>query len=328
MATSETQTEEEPQTVAGFHDDDDWGWSSWEWWSRCAVVLTGLAGATWLLIFANIGITSVVAHAFVIPILGAISLPIVLWGLVRTAFTPPILKRSRLAGFGLLLVVGFTGNVPMVPAPAVPQEDGEPAREYRLPFSGEWYTLAGGQSVARNYHATTSAWRWGYDFTVLTDAGDRHRWDGESLEDYPCYGKDVLAPVRGEIVRARGGLEDASPGEFDETSVLGNRVVLKVVDDHYIFIAQLKQGSLNVGRGDQVAPGDKLGECGNSGRAVLPHVHIHMQDRLEFPIARGRPLYLEFLDEDGGRVPHGMPEGEGEGGTPDGETVEAIVAGD
>jgi hypothetical protein len=60
---------------------------------------------------------------------------------------------------------------------------------------------------------------------------------------------------------------------------------------------------------------------------VRPHLQIHLQDRLSFPIARGLPLRFSDLRIDGERVEDGMPRGEAEGGGPPGQTVEHVGGG-
>ncbi len=70
-------------------------------------------------------------------------------------------------------------------------------------------------------------------------------------------------------------------------------------------IAHLRQGSVAVWEGEQVAEGQLLGEYGNSGSTSEPHTHIHhqRQDPREVPteFAEGLPLY--FRDHNGPLVP-------------------------
>ena len=298
--------------------------SRWEWWVRSALGLAGLLAILWGIVGMGLGDTSLYVHVFGLPICGALTLPVALWGVMRTVFRPPVFRWRRGVGFVALLAVGILGNVPMF---AVPLSTSEwtPDRAYRLPFEGQWYTLAGGPDVERNYHATTAPYRWGYDFTPLEE-GKRYEGEGDSLESYYCYQRPVLAPVGGEVVQLEGELEDKPPGEFDSGSVLGNHVVLHVADGVYLFVAHLAQNSVEVDPGETVERGDQLGTCGNSGRALEPHVHVHLQDRLDFPVAQSLPLPFSHYRVNGEVVERGMPIGEGEGGTPEGEYVEYVGA--
>ncbi len=291
-----------------------------EWWVRIAALLAVLLAAAWGVVLARLGTTSLYAHIFVIPVVGGLTLPVILWGLIKTVFNPPLVRFWRMVGFGLLLGVGFFGTVPMFPVPLA-TADRESETEFRVPFDGEWVTLAGGRVMARNYHATTAAYRWGYDFAPLED-GKRFEGEGEELSDYACFGRPVLAPAAGDVVVARDDRKDYPPREFDETSALGNHVVLRVDDGVYLFVAHLREGSLEVEPTDRVERGEPLGECGNSGRAVEPHVHVHLQDRASFPLAQSLPLRFSNYLADGEPVDRGMPRGEGREGVPAGTMVE------
>lgn len=294
----------------------------WEWWTRAAIGLTVLAFVTWMYVLFGSGIWSVAAHSYLVPILGAFTLPVTFWGVVKTVFNPPLLRRRRIVGFALLIATAVFCTVPMFPAP-VSTGGWTSEHAYRLPFEGEWYTTAGGPHLERNYHAVASWSRWAYDFTVRKD-GSRHSGDGESLEDYYCFGRPVLAPVGGKVIRLEGSLKDAPPGEHDETSTLGNHLVIEVGPREYLFLATLKKNSLDVEVGDVVSPGQKVAECGNSGRTFLPHVHVHLQNRARFPLAEGLPLRFTEYRADGEIVSRGMPLGAGEGGTPEGQRVAPV----
>lgn len=290
-----------------------------EWWVRTAIALAILSVLGWGVVYARLGTPSLYAQIFVVPIIGGLTLPVILWGLIKTAFNPPVLRRWRVVGFGVLLAVAVFGTVPMFEVPLA-TAGWESETRFRLPFRGEWYTLAGGSELERNYHATTAAYRWGYDFAPVED-GERFEGQGRELDEYYCFGKPVVAPADGEVVKVEHAQKDYPPREFDETSALGNHVVLRIEEGVYLFAAHLKKGSVPVEPSEEVDRGAKIGECGNSGRAVEPHVHVHLQDRVEFPVAQSLPLRFSNYVADGEKIEKGMPLGEGEGGEPQGQTV-------
>ena len=290
-----------------------------EWWVRVAIVLTVASAIGWIVVVGRLGTPSLYTQIFVIPIIGGLTLPVILWGLIKTVFNPPLVRRWRIAGFAMLLVVAVFGTVPMFEVP-LSTEGWTSTTAFRLPFDGEWKTFAGGPELNRNYHATTAAYRWGYDFAPVED-GSRFAGDGESLEDYYCFGKPVLAPADGEVVQIENERKDYPPLEYADQDPLGNHVVLRIEEGVYLFLAQLRQGSVVVEPSQKVERGETVGECGNSGRAVEPHVHVHLQDRVQFPVAQGLPLRFSNYEADGEPVEKGMPRGEGESGEPEGQRV-------
>ncbi len=296
----------------------------WELWSQLGVLMLGLQLLAYGVAFASLGQASVIAHSSVISLLGLGTMPLMFWGLVRSLFQPPVWRWSRTVGFVCLLAVGVLGNTSYFSAP-VSTGDWEPDQEYRLPFDGQWMTMAGGDDRSKNYHMTTMVYRWAYDFAPLVD-GSRYEGSGEQLEDHHCYGMSVRAPVDGEVVQVLGGEPDQDPGDYHPNNVLGNHVAIKVADDVYLYMAHLKQHSLEVGSGDEVSAGDVVAKCGNSGRTETPHLHIHLQNGLEFPMSESLPLVFHDYVADGEVVEEGMPLGTENYGTDVGQIVENRVS--
>ncbi|AWV90202.1 M23 family metallopeptidase [Bradymonas sediminis] len=279
----------------------------WELWSQVAVMMAGIALLGWVLVFMRLGIVSVYIHSFILSTLGILTLPVIFWGLTKTIFNQPIFRWPRTIAYLLLVLIALFCNVPMFAVP-LSTEDWESTHDYRLPVEGEWVTTAGGDSKKTNYHATTATYRWGYDFTRVED-GKRFKNEGKELSDYYCFGEPVFSAVEGKVVKLERKHEDNAPNVVTDEGPLGNYVVIKVDEAEYLYIAQLKKRSIPVKVGDTVAPGDKVGECGNSGRAMLPHVHIHLQNTGDFPVAESLPLRFSNYLADGEAVEKGMPQG-------------------
>lgn len=296
------------------------GVHGWELWTQVAVLMTIFAVVGWLIVWLRLGTLSIYTHAFGLSALGFLTLPVIFWGLVKSMFNRPVLRRPRVIAFVLLLVVAFFCSQPRFTVP-LSTEGWESAHRYRLPFDGEWAVSAGGDSVRSNYHAMTATYRWGYDFAPLID-GKRHRGEGTKLEDYACFGQPVLAPVAGKVHELENDLPDNAPQTFNEESVLGNHVVLKVDEGEYLYVAHLKQHSVALQPGQMIQAGEKLGECGNSGRAWVPHVHVHLQNSAEFPVSESLPLKFSNYLADGKPVELGMPVGSSTPGTPEGQRVQ------
>ena len=292
---------------------------AWETWSKVAMALTLLVICLWAVVLLRLGINSVQAHA-ALPYAGALTLVVLAWGLVRTLLNPPVVRRSRTIAFFSCLFAGSISTQPIVSAP-LSTEDFVSTHTYRLPVDGDWMVIAGGRDRSRNVHATFPPTRWGFDFTRV-EGGKKFALDGKKASDYHCFGQPVVSPVAGKVVHAEGHHVDNPPGQVSPSSVLGNYVIISPGPDEYAFLAHLAKSSIVVAIGDQVQAGEPIGKCGNSGRSPEPHVHFHVQDRVEFPIAQGLPI--EFSDYDvknGKSTSRGMPYGESSVGAMDGLIV-------
>lgn len=324
---NEQSTEQEAQQAAPSPADDaqpvdESGAPAhgWELWTQVSVLMAAFAVVGWGIVWLRLGTLSIYTHAFGLSALGFLTLPVIFWGLVKSMFNRPVLRRPRVIAFVLLLGVSFFCSQPRFAVP-LSTEGWTSAHRYRLPFQGAWVTTAGGDSTRTNYHAMTATYRWGYDFTPLVD-GARHRGAGDKLEDYACFGQPVLAPVAGKVHELENEHPDNAPQTFDEESVLGNYVVLRVDEGEYLYVAHLKQHSIALQAGQTVQAGDKLGECGNSGRAWVPHVHVHLQNSAEFPVAESLPLKFSNYLANGEPVQLGMPLGSTNPEKPLGQQVE------
>lgn len=299
--------ENEQQEPRGLYEKMKVQDEGWELWAKLGVGLLGLQLLAFAVAYLRLGEPSIYAHSVAISLLGVLTIPLTFWGLIRALFKPPVLRLSRTVAFGCLLLVGLLGNAPLLTAP-VSTGDFESDHEYVLPFDGQWTTLSGGDARQTNHHATTMALRWAYDFAPVVD-GSRYEGDGSQLEDHHCYGTPVYAPVDGEVVGVVGGEKDHPPGDHDPNVMLGNHVVVEVDVDEYLFMGHLRQDSVRVSSGDEVEQGEIVGECGNSGRTETPHLHVHLQDRPDFPLAEGLPLKFSDYLADGEPVDEGMPVG-------------------
>ena len=68
-----------------------------------------------------------------------------------------------------------------------------------------------------------------------------------------------------------------------------------------------KLGSIKVKVGDKVRSGQKIGKCGNSGNASVPHLHMHMQNTPVLFEGEGLPLQFQNYLADKKFVKTGEP---------------------
>lgn len=131
--------------------------------------------------------------------------------------------------------------------------------------------------------------RFALDLTVLDPiTGDIGSTPLDVLENWPAYGRTIVAPANGEIVMLRNDMPENSMNaegqpikpsnyaDYGDDASLGNYVVIKT-GDTYLLMSHFLQGSLTVGLGDQIEAGQQLGQLGFSGDTAYPHLHMQLQ---------------------------------------------------
>ncbi|WOP17729.1 M23 family metallopeptidase [Raineyella sp. LH-20] len=197
----------------------------------------------------------------------------------------------------------------------------------RLPFTGRWRAL---NSPARRVPSHGSALygeSHAIDFVAVDERGRtaairdwRTVLATEPPERFVGFGRPILAPVAGRVMVAHDGEPDhaarrsqpallryalGQAGRIRQgvAVIAGNHVILHdPASGTYVALVHLRAGSLAVRPGDEVAVGQLLGECGNSGNSTEPHVHVQVMDALDLRVARGVPLlFADFREWPAGR---------------------------
>ena len=146
-------------------------------------------------------------------------------------------------------------------------------RTLSLPFFGRWNVW---QAFDGDW-THKGSWRYAYDFVITDDAGETFANLGLHLEDYYCWRKPILAPVRGRVLTVVNDFPDNPIGQTDKTNNWGNHVVIYDERGYYIEMSHFAEGSIRVAPGDWVEIGQAIGLCGNSGYSPQPHLHMHVQ---------------------------------------------------
>lgn len=114
----------------------------------------------------------------------------------------------------------------------------------------------------------------------------------EAPERYSIYGRRILAPCDGAVVRAFDGAPDMPVPEMDREHMAGNYVHI-ACGPWVVVLAHMAPGSVEVSAGDRVIVGEQIGRVGNSGNTNGPHLHLHVQrGSPEAAPLSGDPLWL------------------------------------
>ncbi|MCB9752828.1 MAG: M23 family metallopeptidase [Myxococcales bacterium] len=166
-----------------------------------------------------------------------------------------------------------------------------PVTRFHFPSTGEWTVAHGGRRRSTNYHHGSRRQRFAYDLVMHN--GGRSRPRGRSRNrDFYCYGRPVLAPAAGVIIKAVDGVAENIPGKRGRAG--GNGVLIDHGFGEITSLWHFIPGTLTVKVGDQVTVGQVLGRVGNSGSSTAPHIHFHVSHNEES--LQGFALPADFVD--------------------------------
>lgn len=283
-----------------------------EWWVHAATILfvsfCALIGFLGLRVG---GAAPVVAYSTGPTILFLLSLATLVVGAIACFRRPPIRRKGRVRGIVMLALVIGVGSIPF-PYPS--SREREPsAVPFTLPVEGEWRVFWGGDERATNRYADWFAdRRWGMALVREVD-GATHTGDGTALTDYHAWDRPVLAPARGIVAVVVDDVPDHAPGRRgDGAHRLGNHLAMEVAPGEFLFLTNLRQGSIDRVVGETVEAGEVVARVGHSGLGTIvdePHLALHLQTT---PRAlRGEAVPWTFRDytANGRPVERGLPIG-------------------
>ncbi len=175
-------------------------------------------------------------------------------------------------------------------APIVPDKQ---QTELYPPFRGVWTVITGGGIREGAAQRNLLQQQYAYEFSGTDSNGLRYKNYGKTNGDYNGYGKEVLAPANGTIVEVIDGIRENSPGVRNPYAPIGNAIIIQHSALEYSVLAFLKQGSIRLKVGDKVTRGQVIAQCGNSGNAMEPAIHYHLQDSPYLQTARGVKFYFD-----------------------------------
>jgi len=129
-----------------------------------------------------------------------------------------------------------------------------------------------------------------------------HLFSSIHVDKTYAWGKPVLAPLGGLVIAAVDGVPDRErismirdlvrlllfrPKPGSPLAAYGGNYVILKCGTVYPLLAHLRCGSVRVKPGDTVRAGDQLGEVGNSGSSLQPHLHFQVMNSEDpFPLFR------------------------------------------
>jgi murein DD-endopeptidase MepM/ murein hydrolase activator NlpD len=189
----------------------------------------------------------------------------------------------------------------------VPIETYQQKTRLIFPFRGKGIILQGGATNGghRNRSGAFAIDAFGLDESWSTNAPG----DGKRHEDYPAWGRPLIAPADGVIVHARRDrpdqpVADESNPEFYAPEFRkqgggdpGNHLVIDHGAGEFSGIAHFMAGSMLVNTGDRVKQGQVLGKLGQSGDTDGPHCHYQLQAGPDFDNADGLPCAFTNVNQ-------------------------------
>ncbi|GAA3351651.1 M23 family metallopeptidase [Amorphoplanes nipponensis] len=188
----------------------------------------------------------------------------------------------------------------------------------QLPFRGTWLARNSPARRVPSHGTDLFATTYAMDFIAVRGrrtAGIRD-WrtvlGTEPPERFHAFGLPLHAPAPGTVIATHDGEPDhearrsqltrasyavtqAARARAGAGALAGNHVILELDDQRaFVVLAHLRLGTVRVEQGERVPAGHELGECGNSGNSLQPHVHIQAMDDRDPYTARGLPM--EFRD--------------------------------
>jgi len=149
--------------------------------------------------------------------------------------------------------------------------------EMILPFTGKWLVSKKGEFDLVDEDSLRNEI---LEFKIVDETGKSYKTTGKDNEDYYAYNQKIISPLNGKVVMVVNGINDHSPVEKNNLFGIGNTIVIQTPNNEFVFLSHLKKNSINVKEGQNVAIGDFLGLCGNSGNASEPSLHFHIQNKL------------------------------------------------
>lgn len=163
-----------------------------------------------------------------------------------------------------------------------------------LPFKGILMVSNGGRTPETNNHNRPvdkgpQNMLYAYDFRTENSGKEK------GLNEFPIFGKEVLAPGDGVVIQVINGAIDVLPGERDRSVGVGNAIMIDHQNGEYSLLCHFKQDSIKVKVGNKVKQGEVIALCGNTGNTSQPHIHFHLQNNPRLHLGKAIPIQFRKI---------------------------------
>lgn len=235
-------------------------------------------------------------------------------GTALVVFGKPLLLAGKPEQIVVIARAKNAAGQPVEARGSLRVEEHRSPNEYHFPLAGTWYV--GAAPSLHSHHRWVTNQEFALDLVALGGDGHTYKGQGNRLDDYYAYGRDVLAVADGVVVEAVSDATEGNdglrqPGEstedYDKRSAMaqnellakspkaiaGNYVILRHEGGEHSNYIHLKQGSVKVKAGDTVKRGQTIGQLGHTGNSTEPHLHFQLTDGPDPLYSRGLPIVFK-----------------------------------
>ncbi len=159
---------------------------------------------------------------------------------------------------------------------------------------GTYYISSGGSTSAINNHFRPypNSQQFAIDINMINSTGNAaSSFITGYSKDHFIFGQEIFCPCEGEVVDAMNDVPDNPTSDMtvDHTFGRGNYIDIRC-DDLIISMSHLLEGSILPKVGDLLSANQKIGQVGNSGFSMEPHLHIQAAWFLDDSVLVGVPV--------------------------------------
>ncbi len=173
----------------------------------------------------------------------------------------------------------------------------------RPPLDGVSHVITGHDT----YHLTEDGYGdFAWDLVRTGPQGTRFTGAGTANPDFRVWSEPVYAATAGTVVEVVRAAPDNPPGSYPPDAV-NNLVGIRLTPQLVQYYLHFRQDSIppTLTVGTEVSAGDYLGDVGNSGVSLEPHLHLTLHAWVDGPVPRFWSVPSEWSDVEVAQSPTG-----------------------